>query len=264
MSINERIQTIIDEQYNKNKRAFATAVGIGATVVQNIVGARQGKPSFDVLLRICTNANISPGWLLTGEGNMLKSHEQNDECQSQAHPYGDDFSTDKGTKNPDNEQIKPAQKSSYTSLVNSKTKEVLHAISSFPLYNIDASAGLNKLFIGDSELLGQISIPNAPRCDGAVYVIGDSMYPLLKSGDIIAYRQVYNLDSIIYGEIYLIQLENDGDISIVVKYVKRSEKGDDYIKLVSYNKEHDPKDVPLSWVRAIARVTLTIRKFSIT
>lgn len=56
MSINERIQTIIDEQYDKNKRAFATAVGIGATVVQNIVGTRQGKPSFDVLLQICTNA----------------------------------------------------------------------------------------------------------------------------------------------------------------------------------------------------------------
>lgn len=160
--------------------------------------------------------------------------------------------------------VEKKEEKAYTSLVNPKTKEVLHAISSFPLYNIDASAGLNKLFIGDSELLGQISIPNAPRCDGAVYVIGDSMYPLLKSGDIIAYRQVHNLDSIIYGEIYLIQLENDGDISIVVKYVKRSEKGDDYIKLVSYNKEHDPKDVPVSWVRAIARVTLTIRKFSIT
>ena len=90
------------------------------------------------------------------------------------------------------------------------------------------------------------------------------MYPLLKSGDIIAYRQVHNLQSIIYGEIYLLQLENDGDLSIVVKYVKRSEKGDDYIKLVSYNKEHDAKDIPLSWIRAIARVTLTIRKLSIT
>lgn len=181
--------------------------------------------------------DLSPEWLLTGKGPMLKG------VAPAVEKEGD---------------------KAYTSLVNSKTKEVLRDISSFPLYNIDASAGLNKLFIGDSELLGQISIPNAPRCDGAVYVIGDSMYPLLKSGDIIAYRQVHNLQSIIYGEIYLIQLENDGDLSIVVKYVKRSEKGDDYIKLVSYNKEHDPKDIPLSWVRAVARVTLTIRKLSIT
>lgn len=231
---------------------------------RGILGQNNGISEDNIARFLAYAPDVNHEWLLTGCGPMLKSHGQNDECQSQAHPHGDDFSTDKGTKNPDNEQTKPAQNSSYTSLANSKTKEVLHDISSFPLYNIDASAGLNKLFIGDSELLGQISIPNAPRCDGAVYVTGDSMYPLLKSGDIIAYRQVRNLDSIIYGEIYLIQLENDGDISIVVKYVKRSEKGDDYIKLVSYNKEHDPKDVPLSWIRAIARVTLTIRKFSIT
>lgn len=237
MDINKRFETIINSVYKGNQSAFAKAIGVTPTVIANVVGARQGKPSFDVISKICANANISAEWLLTGKGPMLKN---------------------------DASVVDKKEEKAYTSLVNSKTKEVLHAISSFPLYNIDASAGLNKLFIGDSELLGQISIPNAPRCDGAVYVIGDSMYPLLKSGDIIAYRQVHNLDSIIYGEIYLIQLENDGDISIVVKYVKRSEKGDDYIKLVSYNKEHDPKDVPLSWVRAIARVTLTIRKFSIT
>lgn len=237
MDINKRFETIINSVYKGNQSAFAKAIGVTPTVIANVVGARQGKPSFDVISKICANANVSAEWLLTGKGPMLKN---------------------------DASVVDKKEEKAYTSLVNSKTKEVLHAISSFPLYNIDASAGLNKLFIGDSELLGQISIPNAPRCDGAVYVTGDSMYPLLKSGDIIAYRQVYNLDSIIYGEIYLIQLENDGDISIVVKYVKRSEKGDDYIKLVSYNKEHDPKDVPLSWVRAIARVTLTIRKFSIT
>lgn len=204
---------------------------------RGILGQNNGISEENIARFLVYAPDVNHEWLLTGKGNMLKN---------------------------DTPVVDKKEEKAYTSLVNPKTKEVLRDISSFPLYSIDASAGLNKLFIGDSELLGQISIPNAPRCDGAVYVIGDSMYPLLKSGDIIAYRQVHNLDSIIYGEIYLIQLENDGDISIVVKYVKRSEKGDDYIKLVSYNKEHDPKDVPLSWVRAVARVTLTIRKFSIT
>lgn len=204
---------------------------------RGILGQNNGISEDNIARFLAYAPDINHEWLLTGNGPMLKNNTP---------------------------VVDKKEEKAYTSLVNPKTKEVLCDISSFPLYSIDASAGLNKLFIGDSEMLGQISIPNAPRCDGAVYVIGDSMYPLLKSGDIIAYRQVYNLDSIIYGEIYLIQLENDGDISIVVKYVKRSEKGDDYIKLVSYNKEHDPKDVPVSWVRAIARVTLTIRKFSIT
>lgn len=233
MSKKDRLLDLIGHFSNGNKSEFARMIGVSPQAINTWIS----RDTFDIETIYSKCVNLSPEWLLTGKGPMLKN---------------------------DTPVVDKKEEKAYTSLVNSKTKEVLRDISSFPLYSIDASAGLNKLFIGDSELLGQISIPNAPRCDGAVYVIGDSMYPLLKSGDIIAYRQVYNLDSIIYGEIYLIQLENDGDISIVVKYVKRSEKGDDYIKLVSYNKEHDPKDVPLSWVRAIARVTLIIRKFSIT
>ena len=179
--------------------------------------------------------NYSTEWLLTGKGSMLKSARE-EERQVEVSPIHQPRSTEK--------------------------KEGTQVVY---LYDFKASAGLRSLFDNSRQnIIDTIKIPNLPKCDGAIHIVGDSMYPLLKSGDIIAYRQVYNLQSIIYGEIYLIQLENDGDISIVVKYVKRSEKGDDYIKLVSYNKEHDPKDVPLSWVRAVARVTLTIHKFSIT
>lgn len=234
-TIHERIECLVKTLAGGKNTAFAAKLEVSEA---NIRGYIKGViPKADVLQKIVTSYDVNATWLLTGKGSMLKNDA----------PVGD-----------------KKEEKTYTSLVNSKTQLELYNISSFPLYSIDASAGLNKLFVGDSELLGQISIPNAPRCDGAVYVIGDSMYPLLKSGDIIAYRQVHNLQSIIYGEIYLLQLENDGDLSIVVKYMKRSEKGDDYIKLVSYNKEHDPKDVPLSWIRAIARVTLTIRKLSIT
>lgn len=49
MSINERLKTIIEEQYNGNKRAFSMAIGVTPTVIENVVGSRQGKPSFDVL-----------------------------------------------------------------------------------------------------------------------------------------------------------------------------------------------------------------------
>lgn len=41
-----------------------------------------------------------------------------------------------------------------------------------------------------------IHIPNLPRCDGAIYVVGDSMYPLLKSGDIVLYKQVSGIENI--------------------------------------------------------------------
>lgn len=171
---------------------------------------------------------VNANWLVSGTGSMVK------------------------TSNKQEPEIIPFDKGG-----------IKQDVSDIPLYNVSASAGLDKLFADGGELLGKISVPDMPRCDGAVHVIGDSMYPLLKSGDIIAYKTVNDLQSINYGEIYILQLDNQGDISIVVKYIKHSDIGDDHIKLVSYNKEHDPKDIPLSWIQAIARVTFCIRRFSI-
>ena len=37
MSINERLKTIIEEQYNGNKRAFSMAIGVTPTVIENVV-----------------------------------------------------------------------------------------------------------------------------------------------------------------------------------------------------------------------------------
>lgn len=72
MTINERFQTIIDILFNGNKRAFAIHVGVSPTVVENVVGKRQGKPSFDFLEKVCANANISAEWLLMGNGEQFK------------------------------------------------------------------------------------------------------------------------------------------------------------------------------------------------
>ena len=193
-------------------------------------------------------SEISSEWLLTGKGNMLKEQE-GDLTLVGASSQG---------------------KSNTFTRISSQIPTVTE--KSFPsqeinLYDIDVAAGLSKLFAEDGEknkaFLGKISIPNMPRCDGAVKVIGDSMYPLLKSGDIIAYKEICDRRAIQWGEIYILQIEYDSDVAIVVKYVKRSEKGDDWIKLVSYNKEHDPKDIELANVKAIARVMVCIRQMSV-
>jgi phage repressor protein C with HTH and peptisase S24 domain len=139
--------------------------------------------------------------------------------------------------------------------------DVRKDMSIVPLYDVDVSAGLEKLFASGGACVGNISIPNMPTADGAVHVVGDSMYPLLKAGDIIAYRVINEISSILYGEIYILQIEHDGDMQVVVKYIKRSENPD-CVLLVSYNKEHDPMDIPRSWITALARVTFSIRKYS--
>ena len=76
MNINARFEEIINSLYKGNKRAFAQSVGISATVVENVVGTRKGKPSYDVLEKVCANANISAEWLLTGKGEMQRAEDR--------------------------------------------------------------------------------------------------------------------------------------------------------------------------------------------
>ena len=75
MSINERFSQIITALFNGNKSAFASAIGVTPSVVDNIVGKRQGKPSFDVVEKVSALAEININWLITGKGDMLKGSD---------------------------------------------------------------------------------------------------------------------------------------------------------------------------------------------
>lgn len=133
----------------------------------------------------------------------------------------------------------------------------------FPLYNIEASANLVSLFDGNGDVknvVGRLLIPNAPKCDGAIYVRGDSMEPLLKSGDIIAYKSLpCEYSSILYGEMYIVDFEVGGEDFVAVKFLHRSDKGEEWVKLTSYNDFYEPKDIHLSCFRSLALVKFSIR-----
>ena len=75
MSINERFSQMISALYKGNKSAFASAIGVTPSVVDNIVGKRQGKPSFEVVEKVSALAELNIDWLITGKGNMLKEEE---------------------------------------------------------------------------------------------------------------------------------------------------------------------------------------------
>ncbi len=168
---------------------------------------------------------INPAWLLIGEGEMLK---------------------------PDKKQLQRLDQ-------NRKTRDALIEDQLVPLYDITATAGLKELFDDKkrTEVLDTIHIPNLPRCDGAITVAGDSMYPLLKSGDMVLYAET-TVEHIFWGEMYLLGIRlDDFDEYITVKYVQRAER-EDYIRLVSQNAHHDPKDIPIDAIKAIALVKASI------
>ena len=231
----ERIMQVANYQGYKNPSEFAKkGLNWDSSEKINRLKDPNKKPSVDILLEISNKfVDISPEWLLTGRGEMLKPSHENQE------PH---ITILKG---------------------NRKTRDAIIEHQEIPLYDLEATAGLSTFFKGDksANLLDTIKIPNAPNCDGAIFAVGDSMYPLLKSGDIILYKEMpLNIDYILWGEMYLLSFAmGDWEESIVIKFVKKSEEGKDYIQLVSQNPHHAPKDIPFEWVRAMALIKVTIR-----
>ncbi len=137
-------------------------------------------------------------------------------------------------------------------------------LQSVPLYSIEGTAGLVPLFAADSnnEPINYINIPNLPKCDGAIYVVGDSMYPLLKSGDIVLYKQLSDISDIFWGDMYLLSIDIDSEEYVTVKYIQKSDR-EGYVKLVSQNPHHADKEIAHNRIRAIALVKASIRMNSI-
>ena len=128
-----------------------------------------------------------------------------------------------------------------------------------PLYDFEAAAGLVAIFNEHgAEPVDFLKIPNLPAVDGAIYVRGESMYPLLKSGDIVMYKKKeLTLDSILWGEIYLLSFDSDGDTYTSVKYIQKADEPDK-VRLVSFNPSFAPKDIPLSSITALALVKASL------
>ena len=116
--------------------------------------------------------DLNTGWLLTGEGEMLK--EKN------------------GISDKHQVTIVP-QKS------HDKLQENVY------IYNVEARMGLISLYdTGKAEIIGEVSFPNMPKSDAAIIARGDSMYPLIKSGSVVAFRRLHNFDFFVPGEIYIV------------------------------------------------------------
>ena len=137
-------------------------------------------------------------------------------------------------------------------------------LQSVPLYSVEGTAGLVPLFADQASAkpVNFIHIPNLPKCDGAIYVVGDSMYPLLKSGDIVLYKQLGDVRDVFWGDMYLLSIDIDGEEYITVKYIQKSDR-EDRVRLVSQNPHHADKEIEIDRIRAIALIKASIRMHTI-
>ena len=204
--------------------------------LEKIIGASKGVLSralannTDIQAKWITNIvenypQYSCEWLITGNGGMINSPDK-----------------------------KVDVKETFTLRTDHKV-----ASQSVPLYRITAQAGIIALFDDSSSdiPIGQIQIPNLPRCDGALYVFGESMQPILQSGDIILYKKV-SVDNILWGEMYLVAFSLDGDDYVAIKYIQKA-NDPQKVTLVSRNSSYAPQDIPWNSIRALALIKASIR-----
>lgn len=223
MNKKERLLCLIDYYSGGNKTTFANMLGmkpqsINSWLIRN---------TFDIDLVYSKCDGVSAEWLLTGQGPMLREN--------------------------DTQLATPSVQTRFPL----RTDRMVD-MQSVPLYELDATAGLTALFETRQVPVSHIQIPNLPPCDGALYVRGDSMYPLLKSGDIVLYKEVHDNANILYGEMYLLSFTIDGDDYVTIKYLQKADE-EGFVRLVSYNPHHSPKDIPVDSIRALALVKASVR-----
>lgn len=78
-TLNDRVQTIIDTQFDGNKSAFAKAVGLSVAGMSSYLGKqRRSKFSVEMVTKIVTTLDVDARWLLTGESATSKVHTEGD------------------------------------------------------------------------------------------------------------------------------------------------------------------------------------------
>lgn len=266
--IKERILQYLDLK-GITKYAFYKATGISRGILDQETGISE-----DNLSRFLSYAqDVSPVWLLTGAGNIFNDmgagefnpgksvagNVQNisknlSEQERQLYEFSRtaDIASDSGAKNNYKAKTQSYMPNAHTYKQN--------GLQQVPLYDLDATSGLAELFRNPRSQTPAsfISLPDLPPCDGAVYVKGDSMYPLLKSGDIVLYKQVGNAANVIWGEMYLISFSLNGDEYTAVKYIKKHESDQDKVVLASYNPHHAPMEIPVRYIRALGIVKASV------
>lgn len=233
--------------FQGNKRAFAKAVGISPTVVENIVGTRKGKPSYDVLEKVCSNANISAEWLLFGKEKDKMSDMFNIRKDLTLSSASDDnYKDDKNT---------------ITTVFTKEKEHTLLQLPSnnnegIPLIPLSAMAGA---FTGDTSVMEyeceRYVIPAFKGADFLIQVKGYSMQPTYYSGDLVACERVPLNDLFFqWNKTYVLDTKQG-------PLIKRIMPGSDseHILIVSDNNNYPPFELSKDQFYGVALVRGIVR-----
>lgn len=115
-----------------------------------------------------------------------------------------------------------------------------------PVYDIDVTTGAmpRARMFANENIVGYVNLPSIPPGCRIVGVSGDSMQPVIRSGDLLAVRELTNIQQIFWGQIYVVVLDD----YCMVKYVRRH-SDPDMVILRSENPNYDDMEIRRTDIR---------------
>ena len=214
----ERLQQYMSYKgINDNQMTVAAELSVGLLGKLKKNGKGMNSANIEKILQHYTD--LSPEWLMTGRGEMLRA--------------------EKG-------ETKPLP----TAVQTNNPKEGI------PLIPLNAMAGA--LTSAQTVLEYECDRYVVPAFKGADFLIqvkGSSMYPKYSSGDIVACQRVPMSNLFFqWNKVYVI----DTDQGALIKRIKPG-RDKDHVLIVSDNEKYDPFELPCSSIYAVALVIGVIR-----
>ncbi|QUI93650.1 LexA family transcriptional regulator [Prevotella denticola] len=229
MEKKDRLLRLIEHYSDGNKSEFARMIGVSPQAVNTWIS----RNTFDIDIVYANCINVSPEWLLTGKGPMLKPTIEESQVTTQ----------------PSTPTAKDRLPEAFRCL------DPLHATQELiPLVTPKVAAGFGSadFSIAESDIKDYYIIPKwrRQRVDFMIEVTGDSMQPKYSAGDIVGCTIIQNSSFIQWNRPHVIATREQGIL------VKRLMPGttSNTISAVSDNPKYPPFDIPKNEITGIALI----------
>lgn len=215
MKIGDRIRARRESLGNISQDKLAKMVGYSGRSSINKIELNKGNVHQDMVMKLAKALKTSPAYLMGWVDDPELTHEQILELER------------KGLLN-------------YPTNFNTLTPHLSSEQSTVPIINLpvigDVAAGIGAYADVDNYAVDYMPIPSAwlsPNEDYCILkVTGNSMEPEICNGDYALIRCQSDVDS---GSIGVVLIDNDSGV------IKKIMKYENYVSLVSFNKDYEPR-----------------------
>ncbi|MEG1865836.1 MAG: S24 family peptidase [Bacteroides sp.] len=212
--INRRLYELVLKYTEGNVTAFSRELGIQQQKIDRLFKpdkrSADGKyPSVEdyIIESVISKYNgVTKEWLLLGKRDSITKQED------------------------------PERQAKEISISNSDIKEGEYCGTL--VYDIDGTCGKEgrDITFTYDDVIGCVNLPEIKKDSKIITASGDSMEPVIYSGDRVVIREIFDWNDIFYGQIYMILM----DEYRMIKYIRKYEEDENkYIILRSRNKEYD-------------------------